>query len=189
MHLGPEYNFSIKINSELYDNAHEERLHEGILYLQMNYVISISLIPEIKVWPPVFPKEFKTNQDIRNELLLHSTYAISPCNNRANELEFISENYLEEQLTVGKVIQPLYIFFVSEKDFKKYSEEANRLWNEIERIGGDTSFEKMKKQFDVVKFIEEQIINSPYLTDRELNAIGRMRDAEGNVVPDPQYLY
>ncbi|MEL6561546.1 MAG: hypothetical protein AAFQ94_25380 [Bacteroidota bacterium] len=151
----------------------------------------MSFIPVISKWPPVYPENDLTQQNVRAEILFHERYVITPNDDLVGENYILDSNYLIEQLdlSVETIDSKVVIYFVSIQKFKKYSVEANRLWNEIERIGGDTSFEKMKGQFEVVRFIDEKIINSPYLTDRELNAIGRMRDAEGNMVPDPQYQY
>ncbi len=185
----PRYNFKFGFHSERVEEMYEEDLCDDIFYLSFNYATKIALIPRIEEWPPTYPENDSTKQEVRKEVFFHSRYVITPDNLRIGEIELLNSDYLVKQLQIEKMDIQTVVFFVSDKKFELYCLEANKLWDKIESWGKSNLFEDLKEQFEIAQFIEEQIINSPYLTDSELTIIGRMRDAEGNVVPDPQYQY
>lgn len=182
------YDFPLHVWNEATNDLYASELCADIYYVALNKAISVALIPSIEEWPPTFPPNDETAENVRKAVLLEQRYAISPRRTATAEALVLEADYVSQQLELPALNEQCRVitFPVSPKIFEQFCNEAKMLQSEIDLQSPDNTIENLKTRFALLQFIDATIIKSPYLSDRELQVIKRRRLSDGTVHKAPQ---
>ena len=192
MKISSLYNFRLTHGS--IDSTFTEELTKGLfnIFLQRNIKITfIPFIDNIDDWPFEYKYDEDSKESAWKSILLESRYIITPSKkmngldkrlSREDLLKYfeINDDELRSDYKVPTV------FFISEKEFELFSEEAEQMFDDMEFYEHpnvwNTFVDDLEKKYELPKFIKNRVVNSPYLSDYELDKLRRKRDSNGNIV-------
>jgi hypothetical protein len=189
MHLIPKFNYELSL-SDYEDNLfYNPGTTEDILTVSLNnrFGIHVNFIPQIKgienQWPFDYEYDLDSVEGTRKEILLESKYVVMDSEKYKQTEKILYKKDLAEMYKVSedKINHEIVVFFVSKKEFDFYYKELNEMFY-FEGSIINLFTEDLEKKYELPKFIKNRIVNSPYLSDSDLNILKRERDTNGNVV-------
>jgi hypothetical protein len=199
MKLGFKRDFAVQVRHEEGDQPvkSEAVFYRGIFSLTLNQLITILFIPSFprtpQTWPPtILPgvDEVQSETEARLYITESADYVVTPDANRAGEQEVIPIPAAtpEQQAEIGLGFylgaRQVVVFYVTREEFARFSRELalireDTYWvHDYVRVSTVTDFE-------CIRFIQHDIIESPDFSDDHLRIIGRRKEASSRVVTKP----
>jgi hypothetical protein len=199
MKLGFKRDFAVQVRHQVDDEEEEwgAHFHQGIFSLTLNQLITILFIPSFprtaETWPPtILPgvDQVQSETEARLYITESADYVVTPDANRAGQQEVIPipaatpEQVAEIGLGFYLGARQVVVFYVT-------PDQEARFHGELPVIGEQTHsirhFVRVSKvtDFECIRFIQHDIIESPYFSDDHLSTIGRRKEAGKRVVTKP----
>ena len=201
MKLGFKRDFAVQVRHQERDE--EEKwgavFYRGIFSLTLNQLITILFIPSFprtaETWPPTILEGVDQVQS-ETEARLYATesadYVVTPDPFLAGQQEVIPmppippEQLAEMGVTFEIRPRQVVVFYVTHEQFARFEHELSLI---AEQTYGIRHFVRVSKvtDFECIRFIENDIIESPYFSDDHLKLIGRRKEARHRVVAPSPY--
>jgi hypothetical protein len=156
--------------SRYYDNV--SNFFSNIFFVSIDRKISFVFVPRFILSSFDNIKEkysdenaIKDENEARIHTLLRNNYIITPNEERKNRFDKVSFSFSEYPFSKEPIEDVTILYYVSENEFNKFSNEFYREYIEDEE-DYDVTVVNMTK-FNYIKFIIKNIITSDYFTDRD----------------------
>jgi len=184
--IGPQFNYRLRLTRE-YTADYFSVPVENIKIIMLDiHATAINFIPKIhfEEWPPLAPLNeagIQSKNDVLKVFLMAFArgFIITPCEKWAGEARVLKYDHLQQYRSIEKDI---VVFFLMEEEYHQFEEQAISIGNRKENGESCLVYDLQNDGFKIAFFIENKIVNSPFLTDYELLHICRKRDEKGNIV-------
>jgi hypothetical protein len=199
MKLGFRRDFAVQVRHEEGDQPvkSEAVFYRGIFSLTLNQVITILFIPSFprtaETWPPtILPgvDEVQSETEARLYITDSADYVVTPDANRAGQQEVIPipavppEQLAEMGLAFEIGARQVVVFYVTPSQFARFHGELPVIGEQTHSIRHFVRVSTVT-DFECIRFIQHDIIESPYFSDDHLRIIGRRKEASSRVVTKP----
>jgi hypothetical protein len=181
MKVGPRADYPVQvITEERYeDDPTIGPLYRGIYRVALNHLVAVLFVPETGVGAPNWDYRQLSEkldaitivEDARLASVLDASYSVTPNDARAG-----SEDRLEwpaKDTPVGHFDSSTGVtFYVTNADFARYAADLERL-NEIVSDAWENEPVSRLRDYEVIRFIEERIVASPWLRPSHAMMLGR----------------
>jgi hypothetical protein len=178
--VGPSANYYVRARPEAweYSSPQDASLYEGVFQVALQFTVGIAFVPDISaVAPPweegdVLPphgNRLTTATQARLSAALSAYYVVTPNVSRAGTQDRF------EWSTDDEPSQPRTVFYVTPDDYRRYLAELDQLSED--EVGKIHSFVRVDalRDYEVIRFIEHRIVDSPYLLPGDATMLGRTR--------------
>jgi hypothetical protein len=177
MKVGSSANYNVRVRARSWDEpAEQAELYDDLYIFDLNQVVSVSFVPgpaAPRPWSvddlPADIADFTTADQVRLLELLTAPYSVVPDQARAG-----TEEQFAWPLDWPGPDEPPRptVFYVTPEQFARYSADLETL----SEIAGNVHSVVRRADVadhDVVRFIEDRILESPLLTPESARAVGR----------------
>ncbi len=175
MKPSPQFDFPVSVRHQIWEEEPDvSALYQGIFDLILNHEIGVMFVPEFeknaREWPPRLPDnidEIKTEREARLISVALSKYSVTPDSSLAGQEEIIAREGRDSP-TQG------IIFYVTPQEFETFSAELSELADQMPAVHSAIKISEIEN-LEVAKFILFRALTSPYLSEKELEKLGRKR--------------
>lgn len=175
MKISPSTNYWVSVRPEQWDvDSPNARHFTGIFQVLLNFAVTVAFVPDITAIPrpwdfaalPEFFDDAETVQQARLSSLLQAGYTVTPDDARAGTAEPFDWSDPTRRDYHGVVR------YVTATDFARYTAELEQL---SDVVGGIRPRKRVGelRTYDVVGFIEREIVASPWLRPEDAAELGQ----------------
>nr|ALT22109.1 hypothetical protein [Anabaena sp. XPORK13A] len=170
-----ETDFTVAVRHQIWEELPEVAdLYQGIYSVTLNFLVSITFIPEVEKnldnWPPLLPENLdcvSTKLEARLFTLALSDYTVTPNSLLAGEQELIPiPSYSQDIEDLNTTSRMGIIFYVKPEEFETFSQELSEV---SEKTMGVHDYVRISEiqTLKFAQFILSKIICSPNLSGED----------------------
>lgn len=158
------------------------RIYEGIYTVVLNETVRVAFVPDVSTVAPPWDRRLlpddldlvSTPEQARIEMVLFSSYAVTPNARLAGEVERVPDVQASANAEGAASAQsrPTWVRYVEPAQFDRMAAELPRLFEVV--LSG---FRHLRvndlMEFEVVRFLTEEIVPAPWLNPYHATMLGR----------------
>lgn len=176
MKPGPHADYPIQVYPQSWEEDSLRAPHyQGVYSMVLNYIVEVAFVPDVSAAAPPWGgrqlpanvDEVSTPEQARLAAVLLAKYAVTPNDARAGDVECARWPPHEGPIGDG------WIRYVSAVEFARYAAELDRLSEIVSSRFPDKTVSDLR-DYEVVRFIEREVVAAPWLQPRDAAMLGRI---------------